>query len=464
MTFEPTKERLGIESTYDGMSLFTPTQIREVELSRGLPNIPESGGYQKLLVLGKLLTEPLGTCLVDVPKHGLSADDLAHALWQEFRDPVSERFARAGLAVPDGLTSGGLRVPQDEWPFLRTRTGLLNLAPFISVVVCTRDRSDQLKKCLTSLDQQDYPSFEVVVVDNAPTSDRVARLVKSWNGRIPYGYIVERRPGLSRARNAGVKAASGQVIAFLDDDDQADPHWLAELARGFSRGPNVGCVTGLVLPARLDTLAEQMFEYLGGHSKDRGFVSSIFSESGPQNPLYPLPPFGAGANMAFRREVLDKIGGFDEALGAGTFACAGEDTLAFTMTLLSGYVIAYEPSVLMWHQHRRDLESLSHQLHGYSLGLTAFYMALLRHRPSALLGLIRLIPAAGGYVGASEANRTSMPSGLLKKLDRRHRRGLLVGPMAYLRGALFPPSGVGSKVQGSSSHCGRDSVTGGVND
>ena len=80
--------------------------------------------------------------------------------------------------------------------------------------------------------------------------------------------------------------------------------------------------------------------------------------------------------MAFRREVLARIGGFDVALGAGTPALAGEDTLALTLTLLSGYRIAYEPAALVCHHHRRDLHSLNLQLQGYSVGLTAYYAAL----------------------------------------------------------------------------------------
>src|SRR6202044_1734457 len=100
---------------------------------------------------------------------------------------------------------------------------------------------------------------------------------------------------------------------------------------------------------------------------------------GSQSPLFPLPPFGVGANMAFRRAALDRIGGFDVALGAGTPTSAGEDTLALTLVLRAGFEIAYEPAALMWHHHRTDLASLNKQLHGYSVGLTAFYAALLRH-------------------------------------------------------------------------------------
>jgi len=98
------------------------------------------------------------------------------------------------------------------------------------------------------------------------------------------------------------------------------------------------------------------FEMAGGHSMGRGFSSAVFSRHGPQSPLYPLPPFGAGGNMAFRRDALARVGGFDVALGAGTPALAGEDTLALTLVLLAGYRIAYEPAALIRHDHYADMD------------------------------------------------------------------------------------------------------------
>ena len=201
---------------------------------------------------------------------------------------------------------------------------------------------------------------------------------------------------------------------------------------GFARSDRIGCVTGMILPARLDTPAEELFEQIGGHVKGRGFTKETFSRSGPQSPLFPLPPFGTGANMAFRREVIDRIGGFDVALGAGTSTAAGEDTLALTLTMLSGYEIAYEPSVLMWHHHRQDMASLSRQLHGYSIGLTAFYAALLRHRPSVLPALLKLLPAAVVYMKGIVTGPDGPPDPL-GRLNRRHLQGMIIGPWAYAR-------------------------------
>jgi hypothetical protein len=179
-----------------------------------------------------------------------------------------------------------------------------------------------------------------------------------------------------------------------------------------------------------------LFEKIGGHSKGRGFAKETFDKSGSQSPLWPLPPFGVGANMAFRRAVLDRIGGFDVALGAGTPTGGGEDTLAITLVMLCGYEVVYEPDALMWHHHRQDMPSLNKQLHGYSVGLTAFYAALLRQRPGALLGLLKLLPMAAGYLKGGEPaadEEPEEPQELEAELDRRQLQGMLKGPLVYAK-------------------------------
>jgi O-antigen biosynthesis protein len=413
---------------------FTPARVIEVELTGPLPRLDYDGHYGRAWILAKLHTEPVGVCVVTLPEVGISPDGLAALLWGELAEPVAERFAAAGLARPAALTGSGLAVEPGAWPFLRRRSATLANAPFISVVVCTRDRPDQIKKCLDRLAGQQYPRYEVVVVDNAPTSDALRGVVEGQGPE--FRYHVEPRPGLSWARNTGIAAARSEIIAFLDDDDEPDEHWLASIACGFAISDRIGCVTGIVVPARLDNAVEGLFEQIHGHTKGRGFVKDTFSKSGPQSPLFPLPPFGAGANMAFLRTVLDRIGGFDVALGAGTPAPAGEDTLALTLTLLSGYEIAYEPAALMWHHHRQDVASLNRQLYGYSIGLTAFYAALLRHRPTALFGLIKLLPAAGGYLKdatAPDEAPAEQPRDVPAGLERRRLQGMLRGPLLYAR-------------------------------
>ncbi len=411
---------------------FRPVRVLEAELAGRLPAVPGGAPYGRAWVLARWHSDPFGLCETPLPPEGLTPDHLGAALWRHLGPLITARYVAAGRPPPSSLTGDGLTADPGTGLFMPRRAVVQADAPPVSVVVCTRDRPAQLETCLRRLRQQEYARFEVVVIDNAPADGVVKDMVESLTGGpVPFRYHAEARPGLSWARNAGIAVADGDIIAFVDDDDEPDRYWLAGIATGFAGDATIGSVAGLILPARLDTAAEELFEQQGGHRLGRGFAPERFSRAGPQNPLFPLPPFGTGANMAFRREALRTIGGFDVALGAGTCTFACEDTLAFTLTLLAGYDIAYEPSALMWHHHRPDMESLGRQLHGYSIGLTAFYAALLRHRPGVLPGLLRVLPSAARYLKTGSAPDAAPE--LLAELDRRHLRGLTLGPLAYLR-------------------------------
>jgi glycosyltransferase involved in cell wall biosynthesis len=412
---------------------FSPALMMDVELTRPLPSVSCDGTHRRAWVLGRLHGEPVGSCVIQLGSGGLTPGQLGAAIWPDLRAQVVCRFAAAGLPRPGALPGEGLAADPAAWPFLRRRREVLATAPFISVVVCTRNRPGQLEGCLRHLDRQAYPQFEVVVVDNAPTGDAVRVLVAAQRGRVRYRYVPERRSGLSWARNAGIAAAAGEIIAFLDDDEEPDIHWLAGLAGGFARADDIGCVTGMILPARLDSQVQEWFERSGGHSKGRGFSSAIFSRHGPQSPLFPLPPFGAGGNMAIRREVLARIGGFDVAMGAGTPARASEDTLALTLVLLAGYRIAYEPAALVRHDHYTEMYRLGRQLRGYGVGIGAYYTALLRHRPGVLLALLKLVPTAAGYLRGTGAPAATVRPDIPARFKRVSRLGMLTGPAAYVR-------------------------------
>ena len=415
---------------------FSPVRMMDVELTEPLPAVPYDGGHRRAWVLGRLHTEPVGVSVVQLGQEGLTPDELGALLWQEVREPVTERFAAAGLSPPDSLPGAGLEADPAAWPFLRRRQAVLAAAPFISVIVPTRGRPERIETLLSCLSQLEYPRFEVLVVDNAPTSDDVRTSVDAaQGGGVAVRYVLEPRVGTSWAANAGIAASAGEIVTFCADDGEPDRHWLTGLACGFARGDDIGCVTGMVLPARLETPAQELYEQFGGFRKGRGFSPEIFSRHGPQSPLYPVPPFGTGACVAFRREALARIGGFDVALGPGTPARAAADLLAMTMVLLAGYRIAYEPAALMRHDHRRDLDGLRRQMEGYGVGLTAYYAAVLRHRPSVLPELIGLMPTGVGYL-RRKANfrRTTAPLDLLEGLKRRHRWSMLMGPVAYMRG------------------------------
>jgi glycosyltransferase involved in cell wall biosynthesis len=414
-----------------------PATVHDLELSDPLPAIAAVGAdgrrAAQAWMLIRLFTEPIGTLLVDVPDEGLRPADLAAAIDAELGSALRPRLAELALDAPplDGIT------PTSEPAFLTRRREVLATAPHITVVVCTRERPGALARCLDSLLAQRYPNFRILVVDNAPAGDATAEVVRAAARRGPVEYLIERRPGLSFARNAAVAGAPNQILAWIDDDEMADPNWLAEVARALADHPEADVVSGVIVPAELETREQMWFEQFGGHSKGRGFRPDVFSPATAhvQSPLYPLPPFGTGANMTFRPGVIERIGGFDTALGAGTPAMGSEDTLAFTQVLVGGGTIVYQPTAVTQHYHRRDFEGLHKQMVGYGAGLTAAYTSLLLRRPGLLWPLLKLAPGALRDLTRADSPRVAtLRDDFPRELLRANRRGMLAGPWAYLKG------------------------------
>lgn len=250
----------------------------------------------------------------------------------------------------------------------------LERPPTITVVVCTRDRAPSLRRTLESILALDYDHLErVVVVDNAPASTATSELVGDFaDPRIDY--VLEPVAGLSRARNRGVSRCSSEIVAFTDDDVVVDRGWLQGIARGFSRSPQVACVTGLILPASLDTVEQAYFEAKVKWSlKIEPRLFDLAQHRGARA-LFPYTAgdFGAGANFAVRTGEMARLGGFDEALGAGTASGGGEDLDFFLRVVLAGHALAYEPSAFVWHEHRREREALRRQMYAYRSSLVAY--------------------------------------------------------------------------------------------
>jgi glycosyltransferase involved in cell wall biosynthesis len=400
---------------------FSPVYVGEVELSEPIVGIVVEPAYRSARLLARWHSEPLAVVDVPLAAGAATAGEVSDAVWAAAQPLVTAR--RGTPTFADG------------------RTAALRTAPTASVIICTRDRAERLAKCLDAVLAQQYPHFEVIVVDNAPVNDAVADLVErrrdAGTGGVPLRRLVEPRPGLSWARNMGLYAATGRIVAYLDDDEHPDRYWLAELARGFEAAPRVAGVSGLVLPAVLDTPAQRMYEEFGGYSKGRGFAAEVFDTASHarQHPLYPLPPFGVGASMAFDRAALLRIGGFDVALGAGTLTRGGEDTAAITDLMLAGGTFVYWPGSVMWHEHRRAVAEVAHQLNGYGSGLTAFYLRALLRRPLATVGaLARLAPRAVRDLRGKDSVRTAtMTDQYPASLRRASVRGMLAGPVRYLR-------------------------------
>ncbi len=414
-----------------------PAVVRDIDLAGPLPHIPAVAGdgrrVAQVWVLFRLFSEPLGAALLDVPATGISPQALADAARAELGPALGDRLAALGLSE---LPLAGI-TPPAEPTFLTRRREVLADAPHITVVICTRERPGALARCLDSLLRQEYPRFCVLVVDNAPVTGSTAEVVQAAARRGPVRYLREPQAGLSYARNAAVAAAPGEILAWIDDDEVADPYWLAEVARALAEHPEADVVTGVIVPAELETPAQVWFEQFGGHSTGRGFKPDVFSPATAhiQSPLYPLPPFGTGANMTFRPGVIERIGGWDTALGAGTPAMGSEDTLAFMQVLLGGGTIAYQPTAVTWHYHRRDLAGLEKQMVGYGCGLTAAYTSLLLAKPSLIWRLLKLLPTALRDLTGGDSLRVSgLQDDFPRELLGANRRGMLRGPRAYLRG------------------------------
>ena len=244
----------------------------------------------------------------------------------------------------------------------------------LTVAVCTRARTELLEPCLRSVlsltKEAPVGGFEVLVVDNAPPDDATRVLVASMDG---VRYATEPRPGLDFARNRALVEATGDYVAFLDDDVEVDEGWLAGLGEALVENPDAAAVTGLVLPYELRTDAQIRFEQRGGFR--RGFTKRRYRGPVlPGNDLYPAGSgmFGAGCNMVLHRETVLDLGGFDEALDTGPPLPGGGDLDIFFRVAQAGKALVYEPRMLVFHKHRREHEQLRRQYWTWGTGLMAY--------------------------------------------------------------------------------------------
>ncbi len=299
-------------------------------------------------------------------------------------------------------------------------------APELSVVICTRNGARTLPATLTAIESQsfDRSRYEVIVVDDGST-DRSAEIARAHGAT-----VISLSPGrgLAAARNAGVHAAAAPTIAFTDDDCQPDRGWLSALADALSDAALDG-VGGRVLPVCASGF---LLRYLRQHnpltplgaellaSSDRRYrlrlylrgVISPRPEPPPGAPLYSV----VGANMALRRELVDGLGGFDEA-----FAFGGEeqDLCLRAHARAQRACLRYEPRAVVMHVFRSRLSDSLRRAHAYGLGHAR---AALKH------GELRIIVYPFPLLTASAL--------MLAALRPRYRTALLamLAPLtAYIR-------------------------------
>jgi GT2 family glycosyltransferase len=305
----------------------------------------------------------------------------------------------------------------------------------ISVVVATRERPRELAACLDSLLAQTHPAAQIVVVDDAPGGhDTPAVIARGERGAF-VRYVAGAGRGLAAAHNRGLVEVKTPLVAFTDDDVVADERWLEAIAAAFASTPGAACVTGRIVPFELATLAQELLEGYAGY--DKGLTRQVYDLSGyrPPDPLFPFAAgkLGSGANMAFTREALTGLGGFDPALGAGTRARGGDDLAAFFEVLQHGHRLVYEPGAVVAHRHARDPDALARQMYGYGVGLTAYLTRCVIGRPRLLPAAMRGLPAAAAHVLRRRSGRNArLPADFPPALLRAERLGMIAGPFAYL--------------------------------
>lgn len=382
------------------------TAVLDLEITNLPEQITGLNAYTKAFVLIRYKGKPIGKTTLPVVDGKIQTTISFNQLFTAIEAPLYTRWLHDYL----------------EWD---ERNSDDFIPPKASVVICTRDRTDDLKRCLDALLQMPDDGQEIVVIDNAPTTDATKLLVENYIG---VRYVCEKNPGLDFARNRALIEAKNEVVAFTDDDATPDPNWLRALLNNFD-SPLVMCVTGMTMPLELETAGQEAFEKYSPFGK--GFERKVYTNAN-SNPLS-TGQVGAGANMAVRKSVLENVGLFDESLDAGTPTQSGGDHEYFTRILLKGYQIVYEPEALSWHRHRRTMEETKKAIKGYGIGVYAFWTRTLVVERE--LGIIKL--PYGWFIHSQLPNiaksilrrKNAQPLSLL--IAELH--GCLLGPWAYFK-------------------------------
>ena len=205
--------------------------------------------------------------------------------------------------------------------------------PRISVVVCTYNGSRTIRDCLEGCARLDYPDYEVIVVNDGST-DGTAAIAREYDVRL----INTPNEGLSGARNTGLSAATGQIIAYLDDDARPDAHWLRYLAETFRTSDHVGVGGPNIVPDDDPAVAQCVANAPGGPT--HVLITDRLAEHIP------------GCNMAFRVSRLREIGGFD-----AQFRIAGDDVDVCWRLQARGWTLGFNPAAVVWHRRRHSVKA-----------------------------------------------------------------------------------------------------------
>jgi len=238
----------------------------------------------------------------------------------------------------------------------------------VSVVVPAYNAEDTISMCIESLLAQDFPKddFEIIIVDNNST-DRTAEIIKNY----PVRYVAEKRKGASAARNAGIDAARGRLIALIDSDCIAGGRWLTEGVKPFKK-EETGCVSGRVVSYEPSNMWERIIS-----ERDEYAIPPDY---------WGWQPYAITANAFFRKEVFERVGKFDTIFRQPS---AEDKDLCWRMLKKTNFVIEQRPSAIVFHKHRSNLKSYFRQHLHYSMNdqiLKKKYPEVFKRREMLLMG------------------------------------------------------------------------------
>ena len=260
----------------------------------------------------------------------------------------TDEWHRGGLEIEDwdfGLTTRD-RQPKPALEKVRRVFSEVSFQPNldwpkISVVVCSLNGAKTIRDTLEGLKHLEYPEYEVIVVNDGST-DKTPEIASEYDVNL----ISTENRGLSNARNTGMKAATGEIVAYIDDDAYPDPHWLKYIARTFMTTSFVGVGGPNIAPPGDGTIADCVANAPGGPT--HVLISDEVAEHIP------------GCNKAFRKEALEAIGGFDPR-----YRAAGDDVDVCWRLQENGGVIGFNPAAVVWHHCRNSVRTYWKQQLGY---------------------------------------------------------------------------------------------------
>jgi len=244
-----------------------------------------------------------------------------------------------GLTTRDRTPKASLDIVKRA--YANTPFALDHTWPRVSVVVCTRNGAKTLDQTLAGLARLDYPDFEVIVVDDGSTDD-TPRIARKHEVKL----ISTPHRGLSMARNTGLEAATGQIIAYLDDDAWPDEHWLMYLAEAFAQTTHAGIGGPNIAPLGDGVVAESVARSPGNPT--HVLLTDRLAEHIP------------GCNMAFRTDCLRAIGGFDPQ-----FTIAGDDVDVCWRIQERGWTLGFTAGAMVWHHRRNSIRRFWKQQYNY---------------------------------------------------------------------------------------------------